>query len=214
MRYHPFRPNSTDKIIFEEIFKEDVYRLKDLAWNYRPVILDIGANVGYFTLACCDFFDAHVYALEPEPSNAEQFLANINLNPEFDINFLEAALWSQDCQLEISCQFGGSSLFHHSTKDNIALVQAVSVDTLFSDFWVPYQIDLMKMDVEGAEYEILKTLNPEMMSRVNVFIIEFHNTTSTNYGQLMSKLSITHHVSNAFGSFSTGGMIYAHRYPV
>ena len=56
----------TDMIVIKEIWQENVYEVKDTHFNHGGVVIDIGANIGSFSIYAADFV-ATVYAIEPEP---------------------------------------------------------------------------------------------------------------------------------------------------
>ena len=79
---------------FKEIFMDECY-MHGLANRIPPcpVVIDIGANAGYFSLfAASRFANARIYAYEPIPSNFEQLMRNVNLNRESRITAFQKAV--------------------------------------------------------------------------------------------------------------------------
>lgn len=113
--------------------------------------LDIGAWIGPTGLTAAAI-GARVVVFEPDPVAYKHLLANIALNPELagQIEVHNAAAWISDGQRRLgSGRFGfGDSMSSFATEsENGVIVQTVDVAKLHGDF--------VKIDVEGAEYDII-----------------------------------------------------------
>jgi len=64
-------------------------------------------------------------------------------------------------------------------------VKAVTLPDLLQDL---KSVDLIKMDIEGGEYEIFDKLNPEDLAKVKNIILEYHNYWGRNYKEVEAKL--------------------------
>src|ERR1051325_9839696 len=83
--------------VFKEVIMEDFYRLRTLLPHVpdKPVIVDIGANAGYFSFLMAALRTAaEIYAYEPIPNNTNVFNANLKLNADVDhhIRFQQRAV--------------------------------------------------------------------------------------------------------------------------
>ncbi len=123
------------------------------------VVLDIGANIGYYSILASKLVGkkGKVYAFEPDPQNIKLLYKNIKLNNCRNITVIEAALGSKKGKLDLIQDLsnpGESKL----SKKNIA--NSVKVKVLTLDQFVKTEkikkIDLIKIDVEGAEPDVLK----------------------------------------------------------
>ncbi|MBU5636466.1 FkbM family methyltransferase [Geomonas sp. Red69] len=145
--------------------------LKDLLPE-RPVVLDVGANIGQF-----NFFSSHylaarrVISIEPDPGSFELLAVN--------------ALRSSDCRRCAVSDQEGEVLFHvacESTQLSSYLPQpdagyrdsypvpARTLDGIAEELGVG-EIDLLKIDTEGSEYDVLKSAE-EVLSRTRLVLIE------------------------------------------
>jgi FkbM family methyltransferase len=123
----------------------------------RPgsVVIDVGANIGYYTLQFAKLVGAkgHVYAFEPDPSNFRLLSKNVAVNGYANVTCIQKAV--SDCN-------GTTRLFknEHNRGDHRIYAagserrNAVEVETIRLDDFVEeidQPIDLLKFDIQGAE---------------------------------------------------------------
>jgi FkbM family methyltransferase len=132
----------------------EVYIESHLAEGF--VFVDVGANVGYYTLKASKLVGAagRVYAIEPVPSTAAVLRANVRLNDCSNVVIHEVAAWSARGKLTLSVPgslYGLASV----TKEGqgAVTVEALTLDELLRG---ENRVDLIKIDVEGAELEVLR----------------------------------------------------------
>ena len=198
----------TDPIVVREIWEENVYEVKDTHFNLGGVVIDIGANIGTFSIYAAHF-GATVYAIEPEPHNLEALKYNI------EINNMQDKIYS--CPYAIS-DYKGTAIIHDSgggssIKDDGAFgaeVEVMSLDNFFTLYHIN-EVDVLKIDVEGAELEIILGASKENLQKCKYITMEFDIRTGRQMGDMVQKLSETHHV-RTMGSWERGGMIWAWLY--
>jgi FkbM family methyltransferase len=158
------RPNTSDERFFREVFLEKVYDLGFM--NLRPsTIIDGGANVGYASIFfAITYPQAKIFAVEPEDSNFEMLLRNLRFYP--NIIPVHAALWPKEQELVIFDTAVGKWTFRE--------VNALTVDRLM-DLGKIDNIDVFKIDIEGAERELLSANYEKWLGKTNVIIIELHD---------------------------------------
>jgi FkbM family methyltransferase len=161
------RLKSMDPMIVDEVRSEYI----DWLWPEMQAlrgILDIGAQIGSFSTQISPHLapDAKIYSIEPEPENFRLLSENIQLNGLAEKVFpVQAALSDRDGEAELSVSSdntGGNKLgvpeasssksVRVKTRDALALLNESS------------PIDLIKIDVEGWEYPILKRLRPALQN--------------------------------------------------
>jgi FkbM family methyltransferase len=124
------------------------------------VVIDIGAHVGYFTLLAAKNAGptGKVYSFEPEPNNYDLLIKNIEINEYANIAATKMAVSDHTGSSELfltALDSGRHSMFHHDLPEHgSTAVETTTLDSfLESEGWP--QIDLMKIDVEGAEATVL-----------------------------------------------------------
>jgi FkbM family methyltransferase len=119
------------------------------------VFIDIGANIGKYALRVAKITGAMTIALEPHPSNYRTLKKNAKLNGLRNVVTLEVAAWSKNCPLRLNIGIVSGS---HSVKICYGLgwiyVTAKSTDNVVEECRLR-RVDWIKIDVEGAEYEVL-----------------------------------------------------------
>jgi FkbM family methyltransferase len=123
--------------------------------NRGSVFVDIGANIGYYTLVSSNLVGSsgRVHAIEPIPSTIAILKANVKLNDCSNVIIHEVAAWSSKGKLVLRVPrswYGSASFLCNGVS---VTVDTVTLDELLQneDF-----VDCMKFDVEGAELEVLR----------------------------------------------------------
>jgi FkbM family methyltransferase len=196
---------STDEIVIREIWEENVYEVDPSRFNKGGVVVDIGANIGSFSLYGA-YYGATVYAVEPEPHNLEALRTNINLN-NYDSKIIVCPYGISDYKgtAKITDEGGGATI-KDTWKDGVD-IEIMSLDNLFSLYDIQ-DVDVLKIDVEGAETEIILGASKENLQKCKFITMEFDIRSGNSLGDMVKKLSETHHV-RTMGSWERGGMIWA-----
>ena len=162
------------------------------------VVVDIGANIGYFTLIAAKLMDETglVYAFEPEPRNYEFLCKNIKLNNYSNIVPIQKAvsnkygkskLWVNKADL-LAPSFSrkNSSLFLEDTnpeRNSFAIeIETTTLDKFFSDKTRNNKVDFIKIDAEGAEGLIIEGAEKILKSNDLKIIMEFRVEGLKNIG--------------------------------
>jgi FkbM family methyltransferase len=163
-----------------EVFGEEIYRFKPRREN--PHILDAGANLG---LASCYFKSrfpkATITAFEPDPRMQELFIRNMRDNDFEDVHLERCALAGQD----------GSATFHgdldttapHALGNSLLSAwglqqpdsSSIEVPTRRLSPYLDKPVDLLKLDIEGAELDVLREASAHL-GTVREIRMEIHQT--------------------------------------
>ena len=172
---------------YEEIFRSRVY---DFATStVTPRIIDAGANIGMSILFFKRLFpNSKIIAFEPDPDIYALLVKNIQAHGYNDVDLNEAAVWINDDELTFYCEgsLSGSTVdFGNSGKTK--KVKAIRLKTLLAEFT---SVDFLKMDIEGAEAEVLLDIESELHCVQNLFF-EYHSTPGKQQvlGELLSAVT-------------------------
>ncbi len=198
----------TDLIVLKEIFEENVYEVNDGRFAVDGVTVDIGANIGAFALLAASH-GCKVYAIEPEPHNLEAMKNNIALSSMDDLVVAVPFGISDFKGTAVINDSGGGS----SIKDDGSFGAEIEIMTL-DDMFDLYHIDkvnVLKIDVEGSEGDIILSASKDNLNKCAYITMEFDIRSGNILGEIVKKLSETHHV-RTMGSWERGGMIWAWLY--
>ncbi|MEM3980068.1 MAG: FkbM family methyltransferase [Saccharolobus sp.] len=132
-------------------------------------VVDAGAHVGLYSIKHASSV-YKIVALEPIPFNYRLLCINIVLNRLSNVYPLRAALWNEEGEVIMSLSKNSTthSVISHECEGSIK-VASITLKNLINMFG---SIDLLKMDIEGAEYEVLSSC--DCLSQVNSIIAELH----------------------------------------
>lgn len=148
----------------------------------RPVIFDCGASIGMAMIYFKSLYpDAVIHCFEPNPGAMQLLKLNVEENNLEDVTLHESALAATERSVLLTIpdekSMLNAGLHSGSEKSTSIIVQAEQLSNYVSAIG---KVDLVKLDVEGSEYEIARELQDSgvLASRaVKQFIIEFHTLT-------------------------------------
>lgn len=146
-------------------------RLIKQGWN----CVDIGANHGYYTLLMADCVGplGSVVAVEPNPKLSKLLERNIRLNGFQDrVKVIQKAVYStcmDKVKLVIPKGFGMNATIQRdvTANDDVTVVETITLDNLIDTF----NIDLIKIDAEGAEEAIWKGMKETLCRSKDVTVV-------------------------------------------
>jgi len=139
------------------------------------LVVDVGANIGAFSLYALTNGAAYVYAVEPAADSFDLLRRNLHLNHLQDrASCLMKVIGSEQGQVLFpTLSDPSNSTMPEDSTDSWRLVDALTFDGLLEKH-VCAPIDLLKLDCEGAEYAIILDSAPETWNRVGRILIEYH----------------------------------------
>jgi FkbM family methyltransferase len=182
MRNQPplyLRGGRSDFHMFQRIFLRDEYRLATLSAGRLGCVVDLGANVGMFAARVAPEAK-RVISCEPLPINLEQLRKNTHGLD--NVTIVPAAIAGGSGTLTIygprEEKMSGAFSAHANTErfdpDVSWEVPAVTLAELFDTHGVT-RCDLLKMDIEGSEYDVLEATEGRTLERVDRIHGEYHN---------------------------------------
>lgn len=132
-------------------------------YNLRPgmTVVDVGAHVGYYTLLAARSVGeaGRVYAFEPSPENFQFLKENVVRNGFRNVYCIAKAVYDKNTEVELflsDVTSGQHSIFGYTAGFKRSVrVQTITLDSFFSELGWP-AVDLVKIDVEGAEGAVFR----------------------------------------------------------
>ena len=138
------------------------------------IVLDIGANIGYYTLIFAKMVgpSGKVYAFEPDPKNFLLLKKNVKINNYDNVVLINKAISdkAEKIKLYFSNNNKASHTIYGSEKDtNFVAIDSIKLDDYFK--MNEQDISFVKIDVEGAEYKVLQGMKKLLEKSKNNFKI-------------------------------------------
>ena len=155
--------------IYREVFERALYRFR--SDSPSPLILDCGANIGLSVLYFKRLYPhCKIVAFEPDPTVFEVLSRNVTRSGLGDVTLENSAVWTADGELAFMCEGADAGrvkmLDPEVTRRNVKAVRLR--DRLNCN------IDLLKLDIEGAEYDVLQDC-ASSLHNVKTLFVEYHS---------------------------------------
>jgi FkbM family methyltransferase len=159
--------------IYKEVFADGDY---DLPLSTKePNILDIGANTGLFALRMKQLFpDSRLFCVEPEPSNYAQLERLVSENRLQSVQLIQVAIGAKTGVSTLYLHphnIGGHSLIQQGSDWTPSDVKLLGLQDALKAFPNGH-CDLIKLDCEGAEYQILLSIDADLAPRIGCIVFE------------------------------------------
>lgn len=161
--------------IYREIFVDGCYDI-DVPSIDPPIIIDIGSNTGLFIIRMKQLYsDAYIWGYEPLPANFEQLYDTIELSNLKNVNVLMKGVGGTTRKEKLFIHLGnigGNSIFQEATgSDKYEEIDLLDLNEVIRPL-AGKTCNLMKIDCEGAEYEIIKSIDRGLAKRVERILFE------------------------------------------
>ena len=159
-------------------------------------IIDGGANIGVETARFSIHYpDAQIISIEANSRNFN-FLQK-NFANSLHIKTIEAGLWPIKTQLKVESTSEDMQAFAVSATDNSdGSISAITIPEIMEKYKIN-QIDILKLDIEGAELPLFTSGDTSWIEKVNVFIIEIGDQDAEGMTQAIFK-AVSHIKFNAY----------------
>lgn len=155
--------------MYAEIFEQQIYKFK--AKNIEPIIIDCGANIGLSVIFFKQLYpNSHITAFEPDSQVYDILEKNIQKFNFSNVKLIKKALWSSTNTLDFMAEGadGGRIIYLQSNQDKY------QVSTTRLRKYLNQPVDLLKIDIEGAETEVIKDCQDLLINVDNLFV-EYHS---------------------------------------
>lgn len=170
----------TEARIQRNIFRHEPQVSSFIINKKGSIFVDIGANVGYYSFLLHNNYET-ILAVEPHPENVKIMGIIKTENNYSKVKICPFAIGDKDdngVKLYLGSHCGGHSLlpssrFIQKPSLNYITVKAITLDFLLGTY---SNVDLVKVDVEGAEWKVLDGAK-DVMNKINAWLIELHDLT-------------------------------------
>ena len=175
--------NKSDSIaFFENYFLKVNNPNKKFEIKNDHIVIDIGAHIGYFTMyAANNANQGTVYSIEPYKESFEILKKNLKLNNLTNVKSFHIAISKVTEQITLYIDKKnqiGNSIFKTDETIESEKVESFNLKDFVKTNKIE-KIDFLKIDCEGAEFEILLNFDKELMKKINKISAEVHENSNT-----------------------------------
>ncbi|MBU1131465.1 FkbM family methyltransferase [Patescibacteria group bacterium] len=183
------RQGTSDTFIYQEIFIDECYKEAVDQLTKDSIVIDIGAHIGLFSLYCSPKCK-RVFAYEAHPLNYDLLLKNIESRAAENVNPYNFAVWSfSDKEVQISNdskgQTGEYTINTNNNNNKMFSQKGFQAKTItLKDIFTQNNLDfcdLLKIDIEGAEYSVLLSTPDTVFAKINCIYLEYHSDLGNRY---------------------------------
>lgn len=172
------RANTPDKYTVWEAWKLNCYLDTDYSVRNTDVIIDIGANIGTYTVWSSQKAKrGRVYAYEPDINNFVLLKRNIKENHCRNVEINRLAVSKKSGDITLFTQPESNNVNHSLYSDGYGeevMVPSTTLEEIISDHDLKI-VDVLKIDAEGAEYDILLNAKKKTLQKIQHIYLEYHD---------------------------------------
>jgi FkbM family methyltransferase len=168
------RTNATDLMAFTHVWLIQEYFVPGFEINKNDVVIDVGGHIGLFSIYASQFCtDGKIFCYEPIKENFNLLIENIELNHLQNVHPFNTAVSKSidEITIYLNDDEAGHSMFLETA--NYRKAKSTTLTKIFSDNNID-KCNFLKLDCEGAEYEIIDTTPPKYFDKIDKMIIEYH----------------------------------------
>ena len=184
------RKGTSDKGVINDIWIRNTYIPKGFEIRETDIIIDIGAHIGVFAIfAAKKAGKGKVFAIEPFPENYSLLTENVKLNDADNVITLNAAVCGKPGKksLFLSEESVCHSFYKFQNQSERKLVvDGITLHGIMEKNGLE-RVDLLKIDCEGAEYDILLN-DKKALDKIDRITMEYHNIDGNSPEQLKAFL--------------------------
>ena len=196
--YKVYCPINKEDLIIMSRHEDEIIRYFNT--KQGDIVVDVGAHIGRYTIIASKRVgeNGKVIAIEAHPGNYEMLNRNIELNGLTNITTLNYAVYSKETKIklyvpdeELGYTMHHSIMFSYLSpkyslkgKENEKFIEvnANTLDNLLQQNGISQEVNWIKIDVEGAEFEVLKGATDILYKSKDIsLLIEVHNPYDTNH---------------------------------
>lgn len=181
-----FRAKTMDRTVLKEVWTRGSYSKKGFEIKETDTVVDIGGHIGAFAVYAANLANkGRVISFEPFIDNYNLLLSNLKLNGIKNVNAENIAIGKEDGSFrlyirpeklkkgEVAYNSGGHSFHLIKDSETYIDVPTMSFDSLVNKYDLN-QIDFLKMDCEGAEFDIMYNTSKQSLAKISKIAMECH----------------------------------------
>lgn len=180
-----FTDSASFLFMYNEIIEKQIYYFNTDA--DKPFIIDAGANIGLSIIFFKSLFPkAIILGFEPDPRSFKILKSNIDQFGFSDIEVLQKGVWDRPATLNFFTEGAdGGRIALETDKENI-----IKINTIRLKDYLNKHVDFLKIDIEGAETNVLKDC-ADALNNVDKIFVEYHSFVNhaQNLHSLLNVLS-------------------------
>jgi FkbM family methyltransferase len=206
--YHPSFVN------YREFFVDDKY--EDFSLNNCENVIDAGASIGLFTQYILNKGAKQVISVECDERSIKALQSNFYNNNKVTIvpkalsgDIGEQVLYWKDDNPLISTLTTNHSEFANDNNPNSRLIQTTTLEKIINDScWD--RINLLKMDIEGAEWDVIDSTSNSIFESIDKILLEYHHPGDKlrSFIHRMNSLGFKHMFEQGYVGYEENGTIF------
>jgi len=157
-------------------YEEEVIKFLRHHIEAEDTVLDVGANIGFITLHMAEWaYNGDVIAIEADPKNFSWLNKNLDENSFNEVSTFQFAASDEESPINLhraGNNYGKSSIYRVADEDDVIEVPAYRLDKFLDENEIS-EVDLVKMDIEGAEMNAVIGLGGSI-EKIGMMVIELH----------------------------------------
>jgi FkbM family methyltransferase len=176
-----------------DVFGRAEYDVAGIDWPAARFVVDLGAHVGSFTLWAAGAAPCSVHAFEPNPGTFDLLRRNLAAQPE-RLRCTRAAVAGAAGSRRLALAEDSAANSIDPSRSAAAVPAAADVTVTSITLGEALEragfprVDVLKMDIEGAEYEVLDQLAPRVLDGVGAIVLECHRRPGASAEDLAARL--------------------------
>ncbi len=206
------RTKSTDLQAFANVWILKEYEIEGFEIRENDLIIDIGGHVGLFALyASLRCLKGKIISIEPHPKNFSLLKENMNNNNFLKTRLVNKAITNSNegIKLFIDSLDDSAHSIYGMGKESIQ-IKSITLSNIMSENNFS-KCDFLKIDCEGAEFEIMQSLSDEEVLKIEKICLEYHlkGNSLSSLDKLRNRLERIGYYVNIKSTNDFLGMLYA-----
>ena len=168
------RVKSTDLMALTNVWMINEYDVDSFKINQNDNVIDVGAHIGLFSLLVSQFCKTgKIFSFEPIRDNFDLFVSNSELNHIQNVFPFNVGISKNSGKLNLFLNNDQSAHSIFPKGSESITVESTSLQKIFDEKKISL-CKLLKLDCEGAEYDIIDSLPAEYLDKIQNMAIEYH----------------------------------------